>query len=184
MLFQHALDATDPKLPYRQMVSVWLFGALLLLPLTSVLVTANATQARDVTPQSWALEDEAGGHFDDVTALSHSADGQWLASGGEDERLLVWDLQTWEVVTSFDCGVCWSIWDITFSPDSTMLAVTSEKGGLWVWDTNDWGVHEPGAGLSARSIAFHPIQVNLSSRARTLRVRQQSRCFQPLNGPP
>lgn len=156
MLFQHALDATDPKLPYRQMVSVWLFGALLLLPLTSVLVTANATQARDVTPQSWALEDEAGGHFDDVTALSHSADGQWLASGGEDERLLVWDLQTWEVVTSFDCGVCWSIWDITFSPDSTMLAVTSEKGGLWVWDTNDWGVHEPGAGLSARSIAFSP----------------------------
>lgn len=151
-----ALIATHAPLSKRSETSAWFVIALmLLLPLTSFLGTANATQARN-TPESWALEEEAGGHFDDVTVVSHSPNGQWLASGGEDERMLVWDRQTWNVVASYDCGVCWSIWDISFSPDNSMLAATSEIGGLWVWTTADWEMREVGGELTARSVAFSP----------------------------
>ena len=147
----------EPTRIYPSRLTVILIGALmLLLPLSSQMISASSSTGQDITPISWALEAEASGHMGDVVAISHSADGRWLATAGEDERVLVWDRQTWEVVTSFDCGVCWGMWDVEFSPDSTMLAATSDKGGLWVWDTTGWERVDRSAGREGRSVVFSP----------------------------
>lgn len=42
------------------------------------------------------------GHENIVTALAFSADGQWLASGGHDQRVVLWDTATGEQVATFD----------------------------------------------------------------------------------
>ena len=42
------------------------------------------------------------GHKNIVTALAFSADGQWLASGGHDQQVIIWDTATGESVASFD----------------------------------------------------------------------------------
>lgn len=46
---------------------------------------------QDVPDESWTV---LGGHAQDVFTLSVSADGKTLLSGGEDDKALVWDLET------------------------------------------------------------------------------------------
>ncbi|MCH1422081.1 MAG: hypothetical protein L7U62_01125, partial [Candidatus Poseidoniaceae archaeon] len=129
---------------------------MLFVSASLLLVSASDETGTVASPLSWAIEDEASGHMNDVVSLSYSPDGKWLASGSEDERLLVWDRETEEVVLVFDCGVCWNIWDVEFSPDSTMLAATSDKGNLWVWDTTNWQREDRSGGLDGRSVVFTP----------------------------
>lgn len=136
--------------------AILLVSLMLFVSASLLIVSASDETGTVASPSSWAIEDEASGHMNDVVSLSYSPDGKWFASGSEDERLLVWDRDTEEVVLAFDCGVCWNIWDVEFSPDSTMLAATSDKGNLWVWDTTNWQREDRSGGLDGRSIVFTP----------------------------
>lgn len=150
------LQAEPTCISSSQMKIILIGAMMLLLPFSIQQISASSSTGQEMTPNSWALEAEASGHMDDVIAISHSPDGRWLATAGDDDRVLVWDRQIWEVVADFDCGVCWGMWDVEFSPDSTMLAATSDKGGLWIWDAMDWERMDRSAGHEGRSVIFSP----------------------------
>lgn len=138
-----------------------LIVALLLLLVTGMSASSAATAssptsaaARDASPTTWATEAIASGHFDEITVLEYSPDGAWLASGSEDERMLVWNTSTWEVVASFDCSVCWSVADVSWSPDSTLLVTTSQRGGMEVFEVGTWEHRARGVGSEPRLTEF------------------------------
>jgi WD40 repeat protein len=64
------------------------------------------------------------------TALS--PDGNWLAVGG-DKAVTVWDLNTRELLFALpeERG---TIWSMAWSPDKSLLAVSSSHGALSIWN--------------------------------------------------
>lgn len=51
-------------------------------------------------------DDEVKGHTDEVLALALSSDGKYLASGGKDRRVCVWDADKSEWIKSFKGPMC------------------------------------------------------------------------------
>ncbi len=46
------------------------------------------------------------GHTDQVLALALSGDGRYLASGGKDRRLIIWDVESNQLVKGFSGPLC------------------------------------------------------------------------------
>lgn len=53
-----------------------------------------------------ALDPDTKGHTDEVLALALSSDGRYLASGGKDRRLVVWDAEKGEWIKAFFGPLC------------------------------------------------------------------------------
>jgi WD40 repeat protein len=72
-----------------------------------------------------------------VYSLAFAPNGKWLASGGHDGRIVVWDLENrkprWQTQIQGPPIVC----SLAFSPDSSLLAASFEnagaKRGIRVW---------------------------------------------------
>ncbi|KAJ1489285.1 quinon protein alcohol dehydrogenase-like superfamily, partial [Baffinella frigidus] len=106
------------------------------------------------------LTDEA--HFA-VCALSYSADGQRLASGGHDCRVKVWDTASWECLHTLAHSR--AVFALAFPPSnaggrSRWLASGSSDRSVRVWDTDSGEAllslrgHHSTAGCTA--VAFSP----------------------------
>ncbi|HEY3745490.1 MAG TPA: hypothetical protein VGL17_04565, partial [Gemmatimonadaceae bacterium] len=54
------------------------------------LLGGNAKTVRLWRVSDGALQQEMSGHSDDVWSVALSADGKWLASSGEDEKVTLW----------------------------------------------------------------------------------------------
>src|SRR5262249_52774451 len=63
----------------------------------------------------------AYGHLGPVHGLAVSPDGRWVASGGEDRAVLVWDNLTGARVRALD-GHATGVSCVAFSPDGRLLA--------------------------------------------------------------
>jgi len=61
------------------------------------------------------------GHLDRVNVIAYSPDGKVLASGSDDETVLLWDARTGEVIAKLH-GHESPIQTLSFSPDGTLLA--------------------------------------------------------------
>jgi WD40 repeat protein len=94
-------------------------------------------------------------------SLAFSADGRLMASGGDDERVAVWEVATGRLVATFEEHVRLSrpdpmgdnirgllmpifgtgilrtqntVWSVAFSPDGTQVASASQDGSVWLRD--------------------------------------------------
>jgi WD40 repeat protein len=67
--------------------------------------------------------------------LAYAPNGRWLATGGAEEGVVIWDTRSWSAVRRLASG-SGEVGAITFSPDSSLLAVSSSE--LAVWRTSDW----------------------------------------------
>jgi len=76
-----------------------------------------------MTPRPEVLEpvQTLRGHRDSVLAVAFSPDGKWLASGGKDSTIRIWNTRTWESSEPIEVPPHRVI-ALAFSPDSATLA--------------------------------------------------------------
>lgn len=72
-------------------------------------------------------------HDHNVLALAFSTDGNWLATGGKDKRILLWDIKKRRQLREL-AGHGKPIHALAFSPDNTLLASGSEDNTIRLWD--------------------------------------------------
>ena len=72
------------------------------------------------------------GHSDDVTSVSFSPDGQWIASGSRDNTVKVWSVESGECVTTLE-GHSSDVRSVSFSPDGQWIASGSVDNTVKVW---------------------------------------------------
>ncbi|KAG8941143.1 hypothetical protein FRC03_004800 [Tulasnella sp. 419] len=97
-------------------------------------------------------------HSDDVNAVSYSPDGETIATGGDDRRVMIWDSRTGAQVHILE-GHSSLVWAVAFSPNGRLLVSGSGDRSVRMWN-------------SATGILIHTLE----------RHSQQVRavCFSPL----
>ena len=94
-------------------------------------------------------------HTGKVSALSYSSDGRWLASGGDDGNVWVWDADTGAALRCLT-GHERAIRSVAFSPDSRWIASGSRDATVRVWNVSS-GQHRftlTGHSADVISVAF------------------------------
>ncbi len=90
---------------------------------------------RDVT-----LERELAqfhGHMDYINSVAYSPDGHFIASGGTDSTIHIWDLRERREKAVMRRHHN-SIFEVSFSPDGRRLASAGMDQTVVVWDTQEW----------------------------------------------
>eukprot|EP00938_MAST-03A_sp_MAST-3A-sp1_P000635 g635.t1 len=72
------------------------------------------------------------GHQQQVTHVSFSPDGRFIASASFDKKVKLWDGYTGKFLKTFS-GHVGAVYQVTWSPDSTMLASASKDSTVKVW---------------------------------------------------
>ncbi|KAF9219415.1 WD40 repeat-like protein [Gyrodon lividus] len=93
----------------------------------------------DNSIRAWRVEDgrqmgtvmEEGGP---VCAVAVSGDGRWIASGGQQKNITIWDAATHEKVVEWGGHSDW-VRSLAFSPDSARLVSGSDDETVIVWST-------------------------------------------------
>ena len=74
---------------------------------------------------------------DEILAVALSADGKWLATGGTDSTVRVWNLETKAAPLALKGHTDW-ISSLAFSPDAKLLASGSADKTARIWKTDTW----------------------------------------------
>jgi WD40 repeat protein/tRNA A-37 threonylcarbamoyl transferase component Bud32 len=83
--------------------------------------------------QSWSIETRVP--RGEVRAVAYSPDGRWLAEGGQDGAIRLWETRTWQVRALL--GHHHVVVSLTWSPDSTALASSSSwDSTVYVWEVS------------------------------------------------
>ena len=77
-----------------------------------------------------ALQRALTGHTGPVRAVAIAPDGTWLATGGDDGSVRIWDPATGEL----DISATGGIRAVAFAPDGTWLATGGDDGSVRIWD--------------------------------------------------
>ncbi|KAG8731570.1 pre-rRNA processing protein, partial [Ceratobasidium sp. 423] len=119
-----------------------------------------------------AVGADVEGHIDEVLALAISFDGRYLASGGRDRRVLVWDVREDKFVKAFE-GHKDAITALAFRKNSLQLYSASLDRTIKLFDLGVMGYvetlfgHQDGA--SSLDALFGETAVSSGMRDRTLR---------------
>lgn len=118
------------------------------------------------------------GHDNAVQALATEPTGHWLASGGADRTVKLWDLTTNELRRTYRNHSDF-ISALAFSADGAMLAAATLDGAIKLWSTTSSRLIRVLGNHNARvtSIAFSPSGEFMASAAEdgTVRVRGMKR---------
>jgi WD40 repeat protein len=76
------------------------------------------------------------GHTGKVLSVTCSGDGKYIASGSEDNNVMIWDAQNGTLLHTLT-GHTKRIGSVSWSPDSKFLASGADDYTIRVWDTRD-----------------------------------------------
>lgn len=101
------------------------------------------------------LGDASSGHADDVYALSFSPDGATLASGGDDNRVILWTVAT-GLPKAILAGHTHWVRGVAFSPNGRLVASASYDQTVRIWNSATGTLTHTlaGHGQSVRAVAF------------------------------
>ncbi len=129
----------------------------------------NAANSRDRlgssnadSPSAWKNLLELDGHVDWIRALALSPNDRYLASGGWDQVVYLWDLASGRRLRSLPERVK-GVSQLEFAPDGRTLATATEFGSVTLWD-------------AALNEAVFRVQVG-SGTARSFRFSRDGRYF-------
>ena len=87
--------------------------------------------------------DDLGGHVGPIETMAHAPGaGAWLATGGADRAVRLWDTTT--AAARVLSGHADAVRGLAFSPDGAVLASAGTDGALWLWSV--------AAGTGARAL--------------------------------
>ena len=89
----------------------------------------------------------------DVLGLAFSPNGKLLASSGYDGKVIVWDVDTGNMIKKID--VQDSVFEVVFSPDGkTLIAALSVKEEFDIWSTDTWEIQNSFKGDQAWDLSI------------------------------
>ncbi len=94
-----------------------------------------ALRKGEPAPRTGALAATLTGHTGPVYAVAVSRNGNWIASGGADRKVVVWNGAGGRVREHGEAGS--DIWGLAISPNSRWLAASSRDGKVRVYDLAD-----------------------------------------------
>lgn len=84
-------------------------------------------------PVRWSEIRRFEGHLQGVNTVAFSPDGSMLASGGDDDAIMIWETSTGRVIQRLT-GPTADVNTVAFSPDGQTLAVATGDGEVSLWD--------------------------------------------------
>ncbi|MCA8975337.1 MAG: protein kinase [Planctomycetes bacterium] len=104
-------------------------------------------------------------HSQPITDLATSGDGRWLASGGDDGRVVLWRVTESRLIQAAQDRTTGAVNAVAFSPDSTLLAVGTTTRKVQLYDVPALTVQKTllGHHRELASVAFHPNGTMLAS---------------------
>lgn len=95
------------------------------------------------------------GHHQQVRALALSPDGRWLASGGDDHVVRVWNVAQGRPARVLE-GHRAVVWVLAFSPDGRSLASAGDDKEVRLWDLETGAARTLPAADIVYSVSFSP----------------------------
>ncbi|MFE2132027.1 NB-ARC domain-containing protein [Streptomyces sp. NPDC059466] len=106
------------------------------------------------------------GHAGTVSAVAISPDGTWLATGGDDRAVRIWDVATGRITATLTDHAS-RVTAVAISPDGTWIATGDNSGAVRIWDVATGQITATLAGRDGplSAVAISPDGTWLATRA-------------------
>lgn len=116
-------------------IRVAFFLLLLASCSSTILLAQDSNPGRSASPVRRPSRMLQSGHSGSIQAIAVSPDGRWLASGGYDKNIILWNRNTGEQEAIL-AGETSAVIHLAYNPDGRQLASTSVNGNVRIWDTS------------------------------------------------
>lgn len=113
------------------------------------------------------------GHTDQINALVLSSPPGWLASGGLDRTIHIWNMKEYKNAYDLPDKYTTGFTSVAYSPDGTLLAFASADNTIRIWNVREGALVRQLAGHSGavRSLTFSPDGLVLASGSEDKTIR-------------